>query len=357
MRNTRISAIYAVVCTVLLAAGALLTFALAWHDGLDATIEAIVGLAISLFLAPVFHELGHVAFARASKMRVVYSKFFCFKIYEKEGRSRFGFASPFAADETQSIPVSGGNMQKRACLYTLGGLVFGGALLLVILAAALVCTLVGATNYVLWGTLPYLAYLFLLNALPFEYASGKTDMLVYIGLKRGCDAEKNMLAAMEIQGELCEGKSYAEIDEKLYFDLPQLAEDEPLYAVLLELRYRYFLEKGELEKAAEQLNRLAPCATQYMPIDEAKKIAAELVYMHSLNGDLERAEECGKDCREYLQSDNAPAKRILAAYSAAFGKAEAVGELKRQAEEALQSERIAGVAKSERILLSRISAA
>lgn len=62
---------------------------------------------------------------------------------------------------------------------------------------------------------------------------------------------------MEIHGKLAEGKSFSEIDEKFYFDLPQLPEDEPMYAIILDLRYRYYLERGETERAADCLNRLA----------------------------------------------------------------------------------------------------
>ena len=346
--------VYAVANTIILAVGVLLTFAIAWQNGNDSTIENIIGLAISLILAPVLHELGHIVLAHANKMRVVYAKFFCFKIYEKEGKRRFGFASPFGADETQTIPMQSGNMQKRACAYTLGGLVFGGGLLFAVFFGALLCTLLHKTSFLLWGALPYLAYLFLLNALPMEYASGKTDMAVYLGLKNGNDAEKNMLSAMEIHGCLSEGKSFAEIDEKFYFDTPQLAEDEPLFAVMLDLRYRYYLDKNEIEKAADCLNRLLPCVRDYLPEPEAEKIAAEFVYIHSLLHDLERAEECGKTCQAYLRGETVTAKRVLAAFSAAFGKTESVAPLLEQAEELLKKERIAGVAKFEKNLLSKI---
>ena len=79
---------------------------------------------------------------------------------------------------------------------------------------------------------------------------------------------------MEIQGQLYEGKSFAEIDEGLYFNQPQLCEDEPLFAVMLDLRYRYYLEKGDMDNAAACLNRLVGLL-DYMPYAEAEKIAAE----------------------------------------------------------------------------------
>lgn len=337
-----IATIYAVICTLLLVAGFLLVFGFAWQAGTWFTVEAIIGFAISFALAPIIHELGHVIFALCSKMDYVYVKCFCIKIYLKDGKKRFALALPFASDETQVLPKCGGNIKKRAVRYTVGGLVFSGVYLVIILTAALICAAFGKWQFSLWSLLPYTAYLFLLNALPFEYASGKTDALVYRGIKKEYGAEKNMLAAMEIQGQLYEGKRFSEIDENYYFDVPQLCEDEPLFAVMLDLRYRYYLDKGDFEKAAECLNRLASLQS-YLPDAEVERIAAELTYMHVMNGDIERANECAKLCEKYLQGNSATAKRVLLAYSKAVGNTDAIENIKKQAREALNRERIVGV--------------
>ncbi len=344
---------YAIFCTLLLMTGCVVCFILAWNRGIEETAEVLCGLVLGFALAPVLHEGGHIAFANAGNMKLVYAKFFCFKIYEKEGKKRLGFASPFAPDQTQVLPKSGGNMQRRATLYTLGGLFVEGAFLIVVLVGAILCTALNVTRFSLWGMIPYAAYLFLLNLLPVEYASGKTDGLVWLGIRKGYDEEKTMLAAMEIQGQLFEGKSFSEIDRTLYFDLPQLCEDEPLFAVMLDLRYRYFLECGDFAHAADCLNRMAN-AQAYLPDAETEKLAAELTYMHAMRGDLESAEESGKLCRTYLRSENVSAKRILLAYSKAAGKTEALHALKEQAEKCLEYEKIAGVRKFEEILLSRM---
>ena len=348
-----IATVYAIFCTLLMVAGFAVAFIFAWNVGTKQVLSFLVGMLASFIVTPIVHEFGHLAFLTANKMECAYIKCFCFKQYIKNGKKRFGFASPFRADETQAIPKTGGNMKKRALAYTVGGLIFSGILLGLLVAAALTCTLLNATIFALWGAVPYAAYIFLLNVAPLEYASGKTDALVYRGICKGEPAETVMLSAMEIQGQLYSGKSFAEIDESLYFDLPQLCEDEPLYAVLLDLRYRYYLEKNELEKAADCLNRLVQ-AQAYLTDVEIEKIAAELTYMHALNGDLERAEESGKLCRNFLKEDTATAKRILAAYSSAFGKTEAVAPLLAQANECLQNERILGVKRFEELLISRI---
>ncbi len=353
MRRKTVATLYAAFCIALLLAGLSLTLYFAWKAGVDESIETLLAIVLSLILAPTLHELGHVFFSAVCGMELEYVKFFCFKIVRTRGKLRLRFASPFAPDETQALPKYGGNMKKRACLYTLGGLIFGGVFALMVATAAIVLSCFEINALFLWGVLPYAAYLFLLNVIPIEYPGGKTDALVCQGLKKGESAERNMLAAMEIQGRLYAGESFAEIDENLYFSSPQLCEDEPLYAVMLDLQYRYYLEKNELEKAADKLNRLAS-AQAYLGDCEVERIAAELTYMHSLNGDMERAKDCSKLCETYLRGEEAAAKRALAAYCKAFGKEDAVEALIEQAKDVLRSERIKGKAKAERILLARL---
>ena len=348
----RLTATYAVLCTLLFVAGFVAVFYFAWQRGIDEGISALVSFAVSLFLAPFVHELGHAIFAGGANMQILYCKFFCFKFFRKNGKLKLGFASPFAPDQTQAIPKTGGNMQRRASAYTLGGLVFSGVFLALILTPAIWLACIGHFKGNLFGYVPYMGYLFLLNILPVEYASGKTDALVFKGIRKGFDAEKVMLSAMEIQGQLYAGKSFSEVEEGLYFDLPQLCEDEPLFAVILDLRYRYFLEKEEYDRAADCLNRLAQ-AQVYLTDSEVEKIAAELTYMHALRGDLDGAEASGKLCRAFLAENTVAAKRVLIAYSKLAGKTEAIEPLLQQAKACLQWE-IAGVAKAESILLSRI---
>ena len=352
MRKRVVANTCAALCLVALVASFIWSFYTAWEVGNFAIVELLVGIVISLVFAPILHELGHIVFAHFADMEIMYSKFFCFRLIRENGKLHFGFASPFVMEETQVLPKRGGAMQRRTSAYTLGGLIVSGIVLGVILALAIVFT----SNFLLWGLVPYTGYLFLLNLLPVEYVNGKTDTLVYRGIKRGYDTERVMISAMEIQGRLYAGESFSQIEEACYYEVPQLAEDEPLFVVMLDLRYFYHLEKEEFEKAAACLNRLVSLQA-YMSDWDMEKVAAELVYMHAINGDYERAKACSESCVEYLKGDWAQAKRILAAYTSAFGQAEAVPLLKAQAEEALQSESVEGVRKLERILLSRISVA
>ena len=343
---------YSTLLLLLTLAGMMSVFYFAVQAGVWQAVLAIVGVLLGVALAPVLHELGHVLFAVKNGMTIVLVKCFCFRFQKSEGEKRITLASPFAPDETQVVPRFGGNMKKRAGRYTLGGLIFGGIFCVILLVLALVLKEF-KLSYLFLGMLPYAAYLFLLNAAPLCFPSGKTDARVYLGLKKGCGEEKAFLSAMEIQGELSEGKSFLEIEESLYFDFPQLPEDEPLFAVTLDLRYRLYLEKNELKNAADCLNRLASAQAYFSPLEE-QKLAAELVYMHSLNGDYENAEACGKVCKEFLKSNSIVAKRALAGYSLAFGELELAEILIKEGYQTLENEEISGYAKAERILLSRL---
>ncbi len=354
--NRTVKIIYAIGMSILLLASFLLIFIFAWMDGYISTVACVCGLGAGFIIAPILHELGHVIFAKKANMKPIYVKMFCLRYTFKNGKKGWSLVSPFEDDQTQVLPKSSGNMLQRTMEYTLGGLIFGGIFFIAVLILAIILMLIGKTNYFVLGVVPYMAYLEALNLLPVEYGSGKTDMLVYAGLKNGHDAEKVMLSAMEIQGKLYEGNSFSEIDERLYFDLPQLCEDEPLFAVILELRYRYYLEKDEMQKAADCLNRLVN-AQAYLPSLEITKIATELVYMHSLTGNVDLAQESSKYCEEYLRGETADAKRALAAFSAVNGDKEAVEILVTQAYDILENEYVAGIKKSEKLLLNRILSA
>ena len=345
--------IFAFAAVVALLAVTLFLGYISWENSVEQGLALCIGVALSFFFAPILHELGHVVFARMNAMRCVLVKCAVFR-YTNQGKAKFCIVSPFTPDQTQVLPTRGGDMQKRAKAYTLGGLIVQGVALLGLCALATVLSVLDKSSFFLWGLVPYTAYLFLINAVPLQYPGGKTDMLVYLGLRKGGDAEKTMVCAMQIQGELYAGKSFAEIDEKWFFETPQLAEDEPLFAIMQDLRYRWYLEKGDFEKASDAINRLAQ-AQPYLSDAETEKFAAELVYMHVINGDFERANECAKLCENYLRTDTVSAKRVLAGYSAAAGKTQESQALISQAEQLMENTFIAGQDKFERILLRKIT--
>lgn len=347
------STAYALFCLLLLIGGGVACFVFAYLQGVNEMAQAVIGIAIGLIVAPIVHELGHVFFAKLSNMSIQYVKAFCFSWRRTGKKLHFRMVSPFAHDETQVIPNGGEDMQKRAYRYAVGGLICSGVLWLLLLLASAIVTVLWNANYLLWGASVYVGYLFLLNALPLEYASGKTDVAVCVGIKKGYDEEKVMLSAMYIQGEAVAGKHYGDIDEKFYFDIPVLAEDQPLFALILQLRYRYFVDKQLFEKAGQTLNRLASIEA-YLTDDEWARVCAELVFMHALNNDAESAENCGRYCKTFLMGETATAKRVLATFTAVFGDKEKAKTLQESGFALLENEWIIGEKLWEEALLSRL---
>ena len=346
--------LYAWALLLATVAGICVVVAFAWAS-VDRLIASAVGLAASLVLAPLVHELGHVFFAKASGMKIVYCKCFCFRYARRQGRAHVGFALPFSADETQVLPCGSERMEKRALSYALGGLVFGGVLLLCVLT---LCVLgwvlgLGVEFYAFYAALPYVAYLFFLNAVPAVYASGKTDAAVVKGI-RGADAvEQTMLNLMRIHGGLQSGKSYAEMPEEWYFSAPQIAEDEPLFVAILEARYSYYLEIEEPEKAFDCLKRIR-AAGEYLTEREVLTLERNLAYLCLMGGNDGVLKEAVKNGGEYWQSDDPAIKRTLALYMQKCGEAERADLLIEQAKNLLKNEEIAGLKKHEEILLARI---
>jgi hypothetical protein len=351
MKGT-LSKIYAIALTIGFIAAEILLLCLPAFSQSKAAVSLLIGLALSLFLAPTFHELGHVFFAEIAKTKWMYVKLFCFSFTARKKGFSVKLANPFSADQTQVIPKSGENMKKRAIKYTLGGLIFGFGYLFLLLVAAFIVMSFGVISAMLWGMIPYAAYLFLLNVVPAEYASGKTDMQVFVGILKEDAAEQAMLAAMEIHGKLFEGYSYAEINEEL-FAFNALREDEPIWAVVRELCYRKALEEGDFVRAAKELERFAQ-AEGYLTESEYEMLAAEYVYMHALNGDFEKANKCAEACKNFLSGETPAAKRILATCSYLRGEELACKALIEQAKLAFAEELIEGNKKFEEMLLSRL---
>jgi hypothetical protein len=350
MKRTTLCKIYAISLTVVFLLGEALLFCLPVFSGIDAWIELLIGLVVALIVAPTIHEIGHLSFARASKMKPILVKCFCLKIQRIGSRYAFSLANPFAPDQTQVLPVQSGDMENRAKRYVLGGLIYGGIWFFTILLFALVLSFFDVYSAILWGIAPYSGYLFLLNVAPFEYPSGKTDALVYQGICKDEPTEKAFIMAMEVQGLAYEGTPYAEMDDEK-FDFPILAEDEPIFALCNHLKYRLALDKADFDGAADALNRLAQ-SESYLSDFERENLAAELTYMHALSGNLSAANETAKFCEEYLRGENLVAKRVLATVAWVAQKTEETENLKEQAKKLLEKEEI----KAERLLEEKLLA-
>ena len=346
MNKQTLAKICSIIVTSLFVGAEILLF-LTSGTTIDGSLWMILGLVLALLFVTPIHELGHIVFALLAKMQVVYAQLGCLLIKREGGRYALKLVNPLWTDETRVLPTMGGNMQKRALAYTIGGLVFNA----VLIAVLLLFVYLGKSTVAL-GMLPYAGYIFLLNVLPFEYPTGKTDCAVYLGIKRDEPSERAMLLALDIQGKLSKENTYAEIEKEL-FDFPVLREDDPMFLVSWDLKYRRALALDDLNGAVDCIKRISQ-AEEYMQENEREKLALELTYLNALNGDLEKANECCKYCEEFLRAETATAKRVLATVACVSGKVDSAKILIESGLKLLENEEVYGEKKLEEELFYRI---
>ena len=121
------------------------------------------------------------------------------------------------------------------------------------------------------------AYYFFGNALPVTDQGIKNDGAMILGLKKNDFASQVIISLLKIQSELYYGKSPSEINEKFYFDLPQLPEDDLNFTLLLKARYSFYLDKGDYENANKVISRLLTLE-DYIPKPMFNVIKADALY-------------------------------------------------------------------------------
>ena len=107
-----------------------------------------------------------------------------------------------------------------------------------------------------------------------------------------------------IQSELFNGKTPSEVDEKLYFDLPQLPEDNPSFAMLLSAKYAYYLDKEDYDNAKKTTDRMMSII-DYMPKYFEYVIKTYALYNAcAFDFDEEKADDLMYELEKYLNNVN-----------------------------------------------------
>ena len=194
-------------------------------------------LACLLFfpVAALLHEAGHLVFGGISGMRV-----------------KLGRPGVFAPSSCTVMPRCSGNMRRRFIVTALGGLAVN------LLTAAVGMGLLFADGAALYFSFlaPASFYLFMINVLPVTYSGGDTDMLLALQAIKNTDVWKVLGRVLEIQGMITAGTPIEGIEEDLFFSVPQIAEDESAFIMLVSLRADYYAARGDEENAKKWGDRL-----------------------------------------------------------------------------------------------------
>ena len=157
----------------------------------------------------------------------------------------------FRSSSVEVFPYGSKHMRARMALTAAAGLFFD----FLLIALGVIALAVPSVPAFFCVVLPYALYSFIINVVPFEYKSGKTDGLVVWELIRNVPTAQVMIAILKIQGLQHSGKLLRELDEGLFLDVPQLPEDDVNFIILTQLRYEYYLAVGNDSEAYKYFMR------------------------------------------------------------------------------------------------------
>ena len=272
---------------------------------LEVVLNFTLGAIIAGLICTTLHELGHVIFGKANGFDLISFTVWFFKWHKRGKKFEFDFVMiKDSAGYTEMLPKYNDNLDKRFYKMTMGGsvLVFFAMLI------GLVPIFINITNFTLYSILlmflPIGAYVFFGNILPMATSGVRNDGAILMGIKNKEDSLKVAVNILAIQGEMYNGKTPAEIDKSLYFDLPQLPEDDYHFAMLLNARYLYYLDAGDIENALSVSDRLLGLESYYSKeaMFEFKRDALYNACVLKPNEDL--ADELMYELEKVLNKDN-----------------------------------------------------
>lgn len=215
----------------------------------DAPLQVVLWIVfavVSMVSAGVLHELGHALFGLFTGLRGKLSKSSVFSLFK-----------PLSVG---LMPKTDKNLKGRLIATSLGGL-FVNLLFIILGVLALA---VPAIPVWISGIAIGHVTIFVDNALPAEYASGKTDGLVISELVKNEPEAQVTLAVLAVHAHLLGGGRIETVDKSLLFDLPQIREDDPSFISLTALRAGYCRATGDVENAEKYRLRFEQLKAEYI---------------------------------------------------------------------------------------------
>lgn len=277
----------------------------------------ILGVFIFGFINTLLHETAHVIAGKRNGFSFISMNVWFFKWSKINGKIRFDFVMiGEEAGYTEMIPDTVTDFDKGYRKMTFGGSIPSIFLTLIgIVPLIFSKSLPAPLFYILGMLLPVSVYFLLNGLLPMESGGVKNDGAVLYGLKKGDPSVMTSLNLLRIHGELYNGKTPSEIDEKLYFDLPQLPEDDLNFLLIYNARYNYYVDKG-LYKDAKKVSDRIMQTLSYYPKAYRFAVKADALYNAcTFDYDEDLADDLTDELEKYLNSSAEITKiRIKLAY-------------------------------------------
>ncbi len=277
----------------------------------------LIGAIIAGTVTTLLHELGHVIFGKANGFYILSFSVLFFSWVKEKGENVFHFTLPLdEAGSVEFVSKTTDSIEKRYKWTTAGGLIFTAISLAIGVIPFIIVDKIPFVAFVIWSMfLPVGLYCFFENAIPMVSGGLPNDGGTLYQLRKNTDSMKVVVSLLKIQSEMYDGKTPAEIDESLYFDLPQLIEDDLNFTLLLNARYNYYLDKEDYVNAKKTMDRLLTL-TDYMPSGYLSVVKADALYNAcTFDKDEELADDLTYELEKYLNKvNNATNVRIKLAY-------------------------------------------
>ena len=283
---------------------------------IEAVLKFIVGAIFAGLINAFCHELGHLFAGKKNGFALSEISVWFFN-WKKVGK-KLKFSIVMFGDQagyTEMIPTTNDNLKKRYSNMTRGGLI-ASFIVMILGIPPFFMAFLPVWIYVLWVMfLPIGAYYFFGNLLPVSSFGIKNDGAVLSSMKREDDSAKVTLNLLAVQAELYNGKTPSEIDKSLYFDLPQLPEDDFTFAMLLNAQYAYYLDAQDFDNAKRTTKRLLSLE-EYLPKSFMSVIKTDALYNAcTFDFDEDEADSLMYELEKYLNNINTATNvRVKLAY-------------------------------------------
>lgn len=216
-----------------------------------------VGFIIATFFSALFHEFGHYFAGKRNGFAFSAMSVWFLRWNKEGGKTKFSFA-PLGSEAgyTEMLPTTPDNVEKKFVSMTLGGII-ASFITILIGIPPLFMGFLSACLFCIWSMFFVVGvYYFFGTILPVANNGVLNDGAVILNIKKNTIVSQVVVNLLKIQAHLYQGKTPAQIDKALYFDVPQLPEDDINFALLLNARYSYYLDDGDYENAKKVTERL-----------------------------------------------------------------------------------------------------
>ncbi len=276
----------------------------------------VAGAILGAIIVSFFHELGHLIVGKKNGFAFISMSVLFFKWTKVKNRVKFSFSGiGNQIGYTEMVSKTSDNLKKRFSRMTLGGIYFS-IIPLIIGIVPIFLTFLPLWAYSLWVMLTPVALFSILDNGLAQVSDGvRNDGAIVKELKMDTDASKVLVNINTIQAEMYQGKTPSQVDESLYFDLPQLPEDDLLFFLLLNARYNYYLDKGDFDNAKKTIQRML-LLEEYVPKEYMLVAKADALYNAcTFNLNEELADDLTYELEKYLNKvNNLTNLRIKLAY-------------------------------------------